>query len=189
MPLRPVGSGFSVLNDERVRGVIFQVLLIVAIAAFASWIVHNTAANLRAQGIGFGFGILEDTAGFQINQALIPYQETSTYGRVYLVGLLNTLLVVDPRDRARHDHRLHRRNIAALEELDRREGCHGLRRGAAQHPAAPADLHLVFRRPAPAAAKARRAQSRASRAHQHRRLVCAESRSSARTSGSSRSPP
>ena len=93
MPLRPVGSGFSVLNDERVRGVIFQVLLIVAIAAFASWIIHNTAANLRAQGIGFGFGILEDTAGFQINQALIPYQETSTYGRVYLVGLLNTLLV------------------------------------------------------------------------------------------------
>jgi general L-amino acid transport system permease protein len=93
MPLRPVASGFSVLNDERVRGVIFQVLLIVGIAAFASWIIHNTAANLRAQGIGFGFGILEDTAGFQINQTLIPYQETSTYGRVYLVGLLNTLLV------------------------------------------------------------------------------------------------
>ncbi len=93
MPLRSEGSGFSVLNDERVRGVIFQVLLIVAIAAFGSWIVHNTAANLRAQGIGFGFGILEDTAGFQINQALVPYHETSTYGRVYLVGLLNTLLV------------------------------------------------------------------------------------------------
>ena len=25
--------------------------------------------------------------------ALIPYQETDTYGRVFLVGLLNTLLV------------------------------------------------------------------------------------------------
>ncbi len=93
MPLRSARSGFSVLNDERIRGVIFQVLLIVGIAAFASWIIHNTAANLRAQGIGFGFGILEDTAGFQINQVLIPYQETSTYARVYLVGLLNTLLV------------------------------------------------------------------------------------------------
>jgi general L-amino acid transport system permease protein len=93
MPLRPVGSGFSVLNDERVRSVIFQVLLIVGIVSFAWWIIGNTAANLRAQGIGFGFGILEDTAGFQINQALIPYQETSSYARVYLVGLLNTLLV------------------------------------------------------------------------------------------------
>ncbi len=93
IPLRSAGSGFSALNDERVRGVIFQVLLIVGIVAFAWWIVNNTAANLRAQGIGFGFGILEDTAGFQINQALVPYHETSTYGRVYLVGLLNTLLV------------------------------------------------------------------------------------------------
>ncbi len=93
LPLRPVGAGFSVLNDERVRSVIFQILLVVGIVAFAWWIINNTAANLRAQGIGFGFGILEDSAGFQINQALIPYTETSSYGRVYLVGLLNTLLV------------------------------------------------------------------------------------------------
>jgi general L-amino acid transport system permease protein len=76
-----------------VRGVIFQVLLVVGIVSFAWWIISNTAANLRAQGIGFGFDILNSPAGFQINQALIPYQETSSYGRVYLVGLVNTLLV------------------------------------------------------------------------------------------------
>jgi general L-amino acid transport system permease protein len=87
------GSGFAVLNDQRVRGVLFQALLVIAIVSFAWWLVNNTAANLRAQGIGFGFDILQNTAGFQINQTLIPYQETSTYGRVYLVGLLNTLLV------------------------------------------------------------------------------------------------
>jgi general L-amino acid transport system permease protein len=93
--VRQVGGagGFSVLNDQRVRGVLFQVLLVVAVVSFAWWLIANTAANLRAQGIGFGFGILWNTAGFQINQTLIPYQETSTYGRVYLVGLLNTLLV------------------------------------------------------------------------------------------------
>src|SRR5207249_5434546 len=28
-----------------------------------------------------------------VNQSLIPYDETDTYGRVFLVGLLNTLLV------------------------------------------------------------------------------------------------
>lgn len=93
IPLRPSGNGVSVLNDERVRGAVFQVLLVLGIVAFAWWIINNTAANLRAQGIGFGFGILADSAGFQINQSLIPYSETSTYGRVYLVGLLNTLLV------------------------------------------------------------------------------------------------
>ncbi len=93
MPARAVGSGFSVLNDQRVRSVIFQVLLIVGIVSFGWWIVQNTAANLRAQGLPFGFGMLKDTAGFQINQSLIHYQETSSYGRVYFVGLLNTLLI------------------------------------------------------------------------------------------------
>ncbi len=40
-----------------------------------------------------GFGFLDNTAGFGINQTLIPYSESDTYGRVFLVGLLNTLLV------------------------------------------------------------------------------------------------
>lgn len=93
MPARNVGKGFSALNDQRVRSVIFQVLLIVGIVSFGWWIVQNTAANLRAQGLPFGFGMLKDTAGFQINQSLIHYQETSSYGRVYFVGLLNTLLI------------------------------------------------------------------------------------------------
>lgn len=93
--VRHVGgaSGFEVLNDQRVRGILFQVLLVLAIVGLAWSLVHNTAANLRAQGIGFGFDILLNTAGFQVNQTLIPYQETSTYARVYVVGLLNTLLV------------------------------------------------------------------------------------------------
>jgi general L-amino acid transport system permease protein len=93
MPARTAGSGFSALNDQRVRGVIFQVLLVIGIVSFGWWIIQNTAANLRAQGLPFGFGILKDTAGFQISQSLIHYQETSSYGRVYFVGLLNTLLV------------------------------------------------------------------------------------------------
>ncbi|MGH6934084.1 MAG: amino acid ABC transporter permease, partial [Dongiaceae bacterium] len=32
-------------------------------------------------------------AGFDISQTLIPYEFTSSYGRVFLVGLLNTILV------------------------------------------------------------------------------------------------
>ncbi|WP_026380829.1 amino acid ABC transporter permease [Afifella pfennigii] len=93
LPGRVGSGGNAVLNDQRVRGVIFQVLLIVAIVSFAWWIIHNTAVNLRAQGIEFGFDIMLDSAGFQINQTLIDYQETSSYVRVYFVGLFNTLLV------------------------------------------------------------------------------------------------
>jgi general L-amino acid transport system permease protein len=53
----------------------------------------NAKANLEAQKITSGFGFLENTAGFGVNQSLIPYNESDTYGRVFLVGLLNTLLV------------------------------------------------------------------------------------------------
>ncbi|MBZ8132445.1 amino acid ABC transporter permease [Afifella sp. IM 167] len=93
LPGRVGSGGFAALNDQRVRGAIFQVLLVIGIISFGWWIIHNTAANLRAQGIGFGFDILFDSAGFQINQALIEYQETSSYVRVYFVGLINTLVV------------------------------------------------------------------------------------------------
>ncbi len=53
----------------------------------------NAKANLEAQQITSGFGFLDQTAGFGINQSLIAYSETDTYARVFLVGLLNTLLV------------------------------------------------------------------------------------------------
>ena len=40
-----------------------------------------------------GFGFLANTAGFDVSQNLIPYSGSDTYTRVFLVGLLNTLLV------------------------------------------------------------------------------------------------
>jgi general L-amino acid transport system permease protein len=36
---------------------------------------------------------MRNTAGFDVSQSLIPYSGSDTYGRVLLVGLLNTLLV------------------------------------------------------------------------------------------------
>jgi general L-amino acid transport system permease protein len=50
-------------------------------------------ANLQAQRIASGFGFLSNTASFAVSQALIPYSESDTYARVFMVGLLNTLLV------------------------------------------------------------------------------------------------
>jgi general L-amino acid transport system permease protein len=61
------------------------------------WVVHgialNVSANLKASNSASGFGFLEQPAGFGISQTLIPYSEASTYGRAFLVGILNTLLV------------------------------------------------------------------------------------------------
>lgn len=55
-------------------------------------IVH-VRANMQARGIATDFGFLDNVAGFDINQSLIPYSAASTYGRAFVVGLLNTCLV------------------------------------------------------------------------------------------------
>ncbi len=55
--------------------------------------VGNVAENMRARNIPTSFNFLGATAGFDINQSLISYSATSTYGRAFFVGLLNTLAV------------------------------------------------------------------------------------------------
>ena len=89
----PPPSRVPFYNDPKIRGLVYQVLLFVFVLwlGYEFWI--NARDNLRASKIQTGFGFLENTAGFGINQTLIPYAESDTYGRVFLVGLLNTLLV------------------------------------------------------------------------------------------------
>jgi general L-amino acid transport system permease protein len=74
-------------------GFVLQILFVAALAWIAYEIVANARANLQAQRITAGFGFLQNTAGFDVSQNLIPYTGSDTYTRVFLVGLLNTLLV------------------------------------------------------------------------------------------------
>ncbi|MDT3721312.1 amino acid ABC transporter permease [Pseudomonas oryzihabitans] len=83
----------SLLTDPQVRSWLFQVVAVVAVVAFGWFLFNNTQTNLSHRGITSGFGFLNNSAGFGIPQHLIPYTEGDTYGRVFLVGLLNTLLV------------------------------------------------------------------------------------------------
>ncbi|MCP5372912.1 MAG: amino acid ABC transporter permease [Hyphomicrobiales bacterium] len=80
-------------NDPKVRGFFFQVVLLVALLWFCWWLFANTTANLERQKIASGFDFLGTTAGFGIIQTPIDYSETSTYGRAFMVGLINTLIV------------------------------------------------------------------------------------------------
>ncbi|HCQ81631.1 MAG TPA: amino acid ABC transporter permease [Rhodobiaceae bacterium] len=57
------------------------------------WLVGNVVSNLERQNVASGFGFFNERAGFGINQTLIDYNEDNSYGRVLVVGLLNTLLV------------------------------------------------------------------------------------------------
>src|ERR671933_700263 len=81
------------LYDPRVRGWISQILLLLLVGWLVAAAALNAAANLRQQGIASGFGFLNNTAGFGISQTLVPYGEASSYGRAFVVGLLNTLVV------------------------------------------------------------------------------------------------
>jgi general L-amino acid transport system permease protein len=83
----------AVHNNPKVRSAFYQAVALVLVLACAYAFTVNASANLRAQGFASGFGFLSNTAGFGINQTLIDYSETDTYGRVFVVGLLNTLLV------------------------------------------------------------------------------------------------
>ncbi len=74
-------------------GFALQILFVAALAWIGYEIVANARANLEAQRITSGFGFLNNTAGFDVSQSLIPYSGSDTYTRVFLVGLLNTLLV------------------------------------------------------------------------------------------------
>jgi general L-amino acid transport system permease protein len=80
-------------RDPRVRAIAFQILVALALILFAAFIIHNTTTNLAKRGIASGFGFLWNISGFPISQALVHYELTSSYGRVFVVGLLNTLIV------------------------------------------------------------------------------------------------
>ena len=88
MPSRP-----PFWNDPDKRALIFQAIVLAAVFAFFAYIFSNTLHNLEKRGISTGFDFLNNEAGFGILMSLIPYNETYTFGRTFLVGLLNTLLV------------------------------------------------------------------------------------------------
>ena len=83
----------SIFYDPKIRGIVFQVVLIALLAFGVWWIVDNTIENLRRSNISTGFGFLRGRAGFDISDRLVEYSSDSSYGRALLVGFLNTLMV------------------------------------------------------------------------------------------------
>ena len=83
----------SWINDPKVRGIVFQLVVAVALVLFVWWIIGNTSENLRRANISSGFGFLDGRAGFDVSQAMIEFTANSTFSRALIVGLLNTILV------------------------------------------------------------------------------------------------
>jgi general L-amino acid transport system permease protein len=83
----------AVIYNPKVRSALYQIALVLALLWLGYQFALNAAANLGARNIASGLGFFHNTAGFGVNLSLIAYDETDTYGRAFLVGLLNTLLV------------------------------------------------------------------------------------------------
>jgi general L-amino acid transport system permease protein len=84
----------AIFNDPKVRGWVYQILLLAIIVYLVVVGVQNMFANLAAQNIASGFGFMGRNAGFAISQTLLEYNQAgSSYGKVYMVGLLNTISI------------------------------------------------------------------------------------------------
>lgn len=89
---RPVTPGRKLTWRQR-RHVLYQAafLLVLCVLLWLAW--RNVEANLAVRKLALGFSFLRQEAGFGISFSVIPYAETDTYLRVFVVGLSNTLLV------------------------------------------------------------------------------------------------
>ncbi|MFX0541769.1 amino acid ABC transporter permease [Roseovarius sp. S4756] len=92
----PDKGGFRVsqlLSDTRYRAITFQVIAAIALFAVFFYLGRNLINNLNDAGLNISFGFLEETAGYDVGQTLIPYTSQSSNWQAAKVGILNTLLV------------------------------------------------------------------------------------------------
>jgi general L-amino acid transport system permease protein len=80
-------------NDPRIRAIFYQLLVVVLVFLGGAYLIHNTMGNLSRLGVASGFGFLERPSGFDIGQSMIDYSAQSSFGRAFVVGFLNTIVV------------------------------------------------------------------------------------------------
>ena len=83
----------QLLYDARYRSLTIQVVAAILIMLTLVELVNNTVTNLASLGKDIGFGFLWTTAGYDINQQIIPFSSQDTHARAAIVGILNTLVV------------------------------------------------------------------------------------------------
>lgn len=84
----------SLLYNNEVRAILFQILAVVVIAYFAYQAFDNMMLNIEQRGIRSGFGFLNDEAGFAVNDNFfLEYSPASTNLQAFYVGIVNTLIV------------------------------------------------------------------------------------------------
>ncbi len=81
------------IYNTSLRARTIQAFVIIISISIGYYLLTNVIDNLRQMELPFGFGFINSTAGFDVSWSLIPYDPSMSYGRVYLVGIVNTLLL------------------------------------------------------------------------------------------------
>jgi general L-amino acid transport system permease protein len=81
------------MNMGKVRQSSLQVAIVGLVVLALYGLGTVVAAKMRGLGVEPGFGFLWQRAGFDIGDTLVEFDAADTYGRAFLVGLLNTIAV------------------------------------------------------------------------------------------------
>jgi general L-amino acid transport system permease protein len=80
-------------RSQAFRGVVYQIVALLAIVLVLWFLARNTMHNMQVRGIQSGFDFLTQPAGFDIGESLYTFDSAEAYWRAFLVGLTNTLRV------------------------------------------------------------------------------------------------
>jgi general L-amino acid transport system permease protein len=81
------------INDTRYRSTTFQVIALIGLIFAMGYLVSNLLSNLADAGLNISWRFVGETAGYDINQMPIEYNNQMSHGRASLVGAVNTLIV------------------------------------------------------------------------------------------------
>ena len=81
------------MNTKTIKKFLPQIITLLFIILIFGYFTYNAQVNMDNRGIDFGFHFWGQESSFDIQFTLIEYSGSSSYGRAYLVGLLNTILV------------------------------------------------------------------------------------------------
>ena len=80
-------------RDARVLTILTQIVFVVVVELVAGFLYANVSTAMRQRGLVSDLKFLDLEAGFEIGEALIPYQASDNYRQALLAGFSNTLFV------------------------------------------------------------------------------------------------
>ena len=80
-------------HDERLSGLVWQIVVVGLAVAIVVFLWSNALHNLSVRRISTGFAFLGREAGMPIADSWLAYSPKNTYLRAFLVGIVNTLRI------------------------------------------------------------------------------------------------